>query len=173
MEEVLNKGPNLNALILYLDIIDVIKLSLLNKSCNKLINTKGFHIYEKLLNIDFPFINLVKILLSQHYYLHKYICNENNMIINLLCGNINFIVHGFIQLFANIDYENLTTVVTLNDSLLQNITDKGTKEENIMAYYIAEYLEGYGHNCDIAIDCGSLALNKQHNISEFFIRKFW
>jgi hypothetical protein len=40
MEEVLNKGPNLNALILCLDIIDILKVSLLNKPLNEIMIKK-------------------------------------------------------------------------------------------------------------------------------------
>ena len=55
-----------------------------------------------------------------------------------------------------------TSIVVLNDSLCQNL---GTKK--IMANEIKNKLEDIGYKDVTTIDCGSLILNKQHNITEF------
>lgn len=67
----------------------------------------------------------------------------------------------------NINYDKTTSIVVLNDSLCQCLTKKGNQNDNIMAYYIKNKLIENGFNNVIGIDCGSLSLNKQHNIYEF------
>lgn len=60
-----------------------------------------------------------------------------------------------------------TSVVVLNDSLCQSLTKNGDIKKDIMAYSIKDRLEAEGYKDVTAIDCGSLSLNKQHNITEF------
>ncbi len=60
-----------------------------------------------------------------------------------------------------------TSIVVLNDSLCQSLTKNGNPAIDIMAYHIEEMLKEEKYNDITTIDCGSLTLNKQHNITEF------
>lgn len=64
-----------------------------------------------------------------------------------------------------IDYNN--SIIVLNDSLCQTFNKNLSLEDCIMAYYLQRRFFQEGLENTIAIDCGSLALNKQHNVSEF------
>jgi hypothetical protein len=55
----------------------------------------------------------------------------------------------------------------MNDSLIQSLSKNADKDNEIMANYVSFRLQREGYGNVIPIDCGSLTLNKQHNISEF------
>lgn len=65
------------------------------------------------------------------------------------------------------EYQNRTTLVSLNDSLLQCLSTKSINQNDIVVYNVKRVLEQQGMQNILPIDCGSLFLNKQHNITEF------
>ena len=62
------------------------------------------------------------------------------------------------------NYSDKTTLVSLNDSLLQNLNKHSFKKEDIIVNKVQKIIN---KNNLLTIDCGSLFLNKQHNITEF------
>ncbi len=67
----------------------------------------------------------------------------------------------------NYDYSNKITLISLNDSLLQNLKSNKQKKTDIVLYKVVEKLNAKGLSNILPIDCGSLFVNKQHNITEF------
>ena len=65
------------------------------------------------------------------------------------------------------EYGNKTTLVSLNDSLLQNLHPSKQKRTDIVVYNVAEKLSQKNVGNILPIDCGNLFINKQHNITEF------
>lgn len=65
------------------------------------------------------------------------------------------------------EYKNRTTLVSLNDSLLQCLNPKSLSQDDIVVYQVKRILEQQGIEDILPVDCGSLFLNKQHNITEF------
>ena len=65
------------------------------------------------------------------------------------------------------NYSDKITLVSLNDSLLQNLKSNNQDKTDIVVYRVAEKLKAKGLNNILSIDCGSLFVNKQHNITEF------
>jgi hypothetical protein len=55
----------------------------------------------------------------------------------------------------------------MNDSLIQSLSKNADKDNEIMANYVGLRFQREGYRNIIPIDCGSLTLNKQHNITEF------
>ncbi len=67
----------------------------------------------------------------------------------------------------NYDYSDKITLVSLNDSLLQNLKSNNQSKNDIVVYRVAEKLSAKGLENILPIDCGNLFVNKQHNINEF------
>lgn len=65
------------------------------------------------------------------------------------------------------NYNDKITLVALNDSLLQNLKSHNQTKNDIVVYRVAEKLNAKGLENILPIDCGSLFVNKQHNITEF------
>lgn len=64
-------------------------------------------------------------------------------------------------------YKDKITLVAMNDSLLQSLDTQNIQKENIVVHRVEKILKQKGVSNIQSIDCGSLFLNKQHNITEF------
>ena len=65
------------------------------------------------------------------------------------------------------EYDNKITLISLNDSLLQNLNTHNQNKTDIVLYRVAQKLQQKGLENILSIDCGNLFINKQHNITEF------